>query len=268
MRSTIVAAFVAACLAPAPVVAQAQHAHEQTHGLHSHRGPGPHFIDAFFTENAFLERKIRPDVLILSGATADRYTAQVEVEWALIPRASLIVRLPFHRLDVVGLPSETGIGDVEIGAKVALVNDTRRVILAAGADLELPTGDADRGLGEEHAAAAPFLLAWLPFGAERRWLLQTAAHLEVPLETDPTTEALVSAAVSWTSPLGITPLVEWLVEFEVNDPDPVWAVAPEFRWEFAAGWEVGAAVRVPVTGPTDEHVRVAVGAIRHFPLPR
>ena len=35
---------------------------EPEHGpaqVHSHQGAGPHFIDAFYTENAYLERKIR-----------------------------------------------------------------------------------------------------------------------------------------------------------------------------------------------------------------
>lgn len=268
MRWMLAAAACAAiAVVPLPLTAQ-EHDHDQAHGVHSHRGPGPHFIDAFYTENAYLERKIRPDVFVSVGEAADRYTAQVEVEWAVLPRAALIVHAPVHHVVPQGAPSETGIGDLELGAKVALVNDRRRFILAAGADLELPTGDASRGLGEEHAALAPFLLGWLPFGPDRRWLLQTAAHLEVPLEANPATEVVLSMAISWTSPLGVTPLVEGLVHFEGSDPDPVWAVAPGFRWEFAPAWEVGAGVRIPVAGPAEEEVGFVAGLIRHFPLPR
>lgn len=260
------AAAVAATFVIA-VPASAQHTHEEQ-GVHSHRGPGPHFIDAFFTENAYIERKLRPDVFVATGDGEERYTARLEVEWALVSRFSLLVHAPVHHVVPVGAPSETGVGDVTAGAKLALVNDRERFILAAGGDVELPTGDEARGLGEGHAAAAPFLLAWLPFGPERRWLIQGGGHLDVPLEAGHETHAELSAALSWTSPAGVTPIVEGIVELAPSGGPASWAVAPEFRWEFAPAWELGAAVRVPVGGPAEEDVRVAVGAIRHFALPR
>ncbi len=235
---------------------------------HSHTGPGPHFIDAFFTENAYIERKIRPDLFVATADEGERYTLQVEVEWALVPNLSLITHVPFHHLSPAVGPSPTGLGDVSIGPKLAVINDRRRFILALGADLELPTGDADRGLGEEHAAAAPFLLAWIPFGGERRWLLQTSGHLDVPLAGDEDPHAEVSAALSWTSPLGLTPIVEGIAEFSTGGGPAAWAVAPQFRWEVAHHWEIGAAVRLPVSGPKEEDIRLAFGFIKHFHLPR
>ena len=268
MRSCMFVAVAAILFTPARAPAQEGH-HDHFHGgAHSHRGPGPHFIDAFFTENAFLERKLRPDVFFSSGDNGKGYTAQLEVEWAFLPRFSAIVHAPFHHVAPNGLPSESGIGDIGIGAKAALVDDQSAFILALGADLELPTGDENRGLGEEHAAIAPFLLGWLPFGPERRWLLQTSAHADIPLEADPESHVELSAALSWTSPLGISPILEGLVEFEVQGGPASWALAPGFRFEFAPAWELGGAVRFPVSGPREEDVRIAAGVIRHFPLPR
>ncbi len=264
MRVAIALAVVLTAL-PAAVPAQ-DHPHgAQAHGdeLHSHRGPGPHFVDAFFTENAYLERKLRPDVVYAASDEGSRTTFQLEGEWAVARRVAFIVHAPVHRLAPTGAPAETGIGDVTVGAKLALVNDPRRFILAVGADAELPTGDATRGLGEEHAAAAPFLLAWLPFGPERRWLAQGAVHTDIPLAGADGAHWETSAALSWTSPLGVTPIVEIGASFATRE-EVAWFAAPEFRWEVGPAWEVGAAVRLPIGGPRHEDYRIALGAIRHF----
>lgn len=254
----------------APAMAASQQPEEKHgHGVHSHRGPGPHFIDAFFTENAYIERKVRPDLFVQIGEEGDHYTAQLEVEWALWRNFSVIVHAPFvQHVSPTDGAGQTGIGDLSIGPKLAVINDREAFILALGGDLAIPTGDAERGLGEEHAAAAPFLLAWLPFGPDRRWLAQSGVHIDVPLEGDEHAHAEVSAALSWTSPLGVTPIIEAISEFSVEGGPTSWAVAPEVRWEFAPAWEVGAAVRVPVGGPREEDVRIAVGVIRHFALPQ
>ncbi|GBD31940.1 hypothetical protein HRbin33_00901 [bacterium HR33] len=268
MRRTLLAAGAAAVFWTLPAAAQhPEHTHE--HGeVHSHRGPGPHFIDAFFTENAYIERKVRPDLLASIEEGSRRYTAHLEVEWALHPDISIIVHAPAHHLVRDGLPAETGLGDISVGPKVAVLNDRSAFILSLGADLELGTGDESRGLGEGHSALAPFLLAWIPFGKERRALLQTALHVGFPLAAGHEAHGEASAALSWTSPLGLTPILEGIVEFGFEGEETDWAVAPEFRWEFAPAWELGAGAKIRVSGPGEEKLRLTVGAIRHFPLPR
>ncbi len=264
---------LAACLLVlAPGIAAAQeddHQHTHDGGIHSHRGPGPHFIDAFFTENAYIERKLRPDLFISDGDEGQLYTAQLEIEWALIPDVSVITHLPFHhRSPELGM-SETGIGDIGIGSKWAVVNDRERFILAVGGDFDIPTGDAERGLGEEHAAFAPFLLTWLPFGHERRWTFQSAGHVEFPLGAEDESEHVeMSVALSWTSPIGVTPILEGIVEYALDGGPATWFIAPEFRWEIMHALEVGAGIRIPVSGPKEDNYRLVIGAIRHFPLPR
>lgn len=156
---------------------------------------------------------------------------------------------------------------MNIGAKVAVINDRRALILATGADLELPTGDETRGLGEGHAAAAPFLLGWIPFGPERRWLFQAATHIDVPLEAGHETHGEASGALSWTLPLGVTPIVEGLASWSFDGGPPSWWVAPEVRWEFLEAWELGAGVRVRVSALDERRLELAFGMIHHFPLP-
>jgi len=262
----------AALAVAAPLMAQEAHEHgDHDHGtdVHSHRGPGPHFIDAFFVENAYFERKIRPDLMFAGGDAGDIMTAQVEVEWALRPSFGLIVHAPFHAIAPTGGSNESGIGDIAIGSKIGLVNDRRRLIVSTGADFIAPTGDEARGLGEGHWAAAPFLLAWVPFGPERRWLLQGALHADLPLEGSEHGHAETGVALSWTSPLGVTPMLEGIVEIPLDSGEETGtAVAPGFRWEFAEGWEAGASLRLRVSGPREETRRFAVGLIHHFPMPR
>ncbi len=267
MRRTLLAAGAAAFLTVPALAQHGEHGHQ--HGeVHSHRGPGPHFIDAFFTENAYIERKVRPDLLTSIADGSRLYTAHLEVEWALHPDFSVIVHVPAHYLLRDALPAETGIGDISVGPKFAVLNNRSASIVSVGADLELATGDESRALGAGHSALAPFLLAWIPFGKERRWLLQTALHVDFPLAAGHEAEGEASAALSWTSPLGLTPILEGIVEFGFEGEETNWALAPEFRWEFAPAWELGAGARIRVSGPEEEKARLIVGAIRHFPLPR
>jgi hypothetical protein len=268
-RSRLVAALLLLPAAPAPAQEPPtdRHSHSSESVAHSHRGPGPHFIDAFHTENAYLERKVQPDVSYLSGDHADLVTATLEIEWALFRRLALIVHAPMHSRSSA-IRRETGVGDLSLGVKVPVVLRPSSLIIAAGADLVVPTGDEDRGLGAGHAAAEPFVLAWLPFGPDRRWLIQTAGHLDMPLAGDEPVGAEVAAALSWTSPFGITPLLEGIGEFPVEgDGGPTWWLAPGVRWEFLSAWETGASLRVGVSGPEveDGRFQVTVGLIRHYP---
>jgi hypothetical protein len=264
--------FLAAALVASPAAAVAQHTeHDSAHArqaVHSHRGAGPHYVDALFTENAYLERKLRPDLLAAATAGGEAYTARLELEWAFARQASVVIHLPFHHVVSAGLSHETGPGDIRAGPKVALIQ-RRTVIIAGGADFTAPTGSAARGLGEGHWSAAPFVLAWVPFGPDRAWLLQAAGHLDVPLERGHETHAEVSGALSWTSSGGFTPIVEGIVEAPLEGAQAASVfVAPGFRWEFTRAWEVGAASRVRVRGPSEDDLTVIIGFVWHFPLER
>ena len=97
---------------------------------------------------------------------------------------------------------------------------------------------------------------------------QTSGHLSVPLASSEDTHGELSVALSWTSPIGVTPIVELITEFSTGGGPAFWSVAPEFRWEFAAEWELGAAVRLPLSDTREADYEIAFGLIRHFGLPR
>lgn len=78
-----------------------------------------------------------------------------------------------------GFSNQSGIGDVRAGAKLALVSDDEQT-LTAQAQFYMPTGDASKAMGTDHASFEPTLLyyrqlseaatlesqfgVWIPFG--------------------------------------------------------------------------------------------------------
>jgi hypothetical protein len=83
----------------------------------------------------------------------------VEVNYGAAPNLQLHVLLPyaFSRPDAQG--TTRGFGDTELGAKYRLVQETaRRPMVGVFPLLEVPTGDADRGLGGGHFRL--FLPVW------------------------------------------------------------------------------------------------------------
>jgi hypothetical protein len=122
------------------------------------------------------------------GAANDIRFQQLYIngEFALSPRISAFGQLPFRWLQPqsfipgtgAGFPNEGGIEDIRAGVRLGLVTDEGQRVTAQ-ARLFLPTGDASRGLGTDHASLEPALLyyqgvnevvaiesqagVWLPF---------------------------------------------------------------------------------------------------------
>ena len=275
MKLTTTCAMMMAAVLPAALAAQDQHPpvddhHAEPHAeAHpDHGGPGPHFMDAFFIENAFIATKIRPDLAFTSVADGSVGTGSVEVEWGVGERFSLIAHAPYHRMVDLG-HAERGLGDLGVGGKVALINRPGSFILSGGAKLEIATGDAARHLGHGYWAAEPFLFAWVPFGPEKRFSFQSAALVKIPFDRLEQDQAEIGAALTWTSPIAVTPVLEAITEFEFAHVDPSWWIAPGFRFPVASGWEIGASFRLPVAGPTshEEDYRFVFGLVRVIRLP-
>ena len=116
----------------------------------------------------------RLPVLVEYGIT-DRLEAEVEAGWLSVPGVDGDVRGP---------------GDLEVGLHYALRPDVATVALTLGADVGLPTGDEERGLGSGRADVELFGIAGLRLG---RGELHVTGMLEVgEEEAEP---ALNAAAV-------------------------------------------------------------------------
>jgi hypothetical protein len=75
---------------------------------------------------------------------------------------SISARLPFASVAFAGRERGAGLGDPEVGVKVAVLSDDALVV-SLGAGLELPIGDEDRGLGGGHFELTPFVIgSWAP----------------------------------------------------------------------------------------------------------
>ncbi len=123
------------------------------------------------------------------GPAGDLDFQEVEAafEWALPQfdgRFSLFVEVPLRWIDVT-LPgpevSESGLGDLRLGFKWALVATEKR-FWTLQLRAYLPTGDAKDGLGTDHASIEPGVLAYREWG---RWSLQAELRLWLPLDGSP-----------------------------------------------------------------------------------
>ncbi len=94
------------------------------------------------------------------GADRSGDAPHLEVNYGAAPELQLHLIAPYSYARAAGAATTFGIGDVEVGAKVRLVTETSsRPQVGLFPLVELPTGDADRGLGGGHVRA--FLPLWL-----------------------------------------------------------------------------------------------------------
>lgn len=123
------------------------------------------------TEPAYLGRD-----LILNVGFADGETeVEAELEWALSRRLGLVVALPYIDGD------ESGIGDAGLGLRALLVEQPA-FLFSTTVEMELPTGDADKGLGSDAVAIGWHVHTWTDLG---NWTtLQTQLGLEFVPDTD------------------------------------------------------------------------------------
>ncbi len=95
-------------------------------------------------------------------------------EVALSGRFSLFAEVPFRSADLAFAGTESGIGDISVGAKAALVAEDRNY-LTFQLRMYVPTGEAERGLGTDHVSLEPALLSYnqlserVTFEAELRY---------------------------------------------------------------------------------------------------
>lgn len=83
----------------------------------------------------------------------------VDGELALSGRFSLFAEVTFRFADLAFVGNESGIADISVGAKAALVAKDRNY-LTFQVRMYVPTGDAERGLGTDHVSLEPALLSY------------------------------------------------------------------------------------------------------------
>jgi hypothetical protein len=137
------------------------------------------------------------------------------------------LRAPFHILRHDG-EQEMGPGDVSLGGE-AFVH-LARLRLALGADVELPTGDSDAGLGHGTITLAPMASAQVDVAAGFFALAQTSVLLDLDeppasaleaAEQQDERELRAAAGPAWQrGPVVVTGLVRVSVPLAEEDADP------------------------------------------------
>jgi hypothetical protein len=88
----------------------------------------------------------------------------IEVNNGIVPNVQLHIILPMAFSQATGGPLLYGLGDIELGVKYRFVQEgRRRPMIGIFPLLEVPTGDATRGLGSGH------LQTFLPIWLQKSW---------------------------------------------------------------------------------------------------
>ena len=200
---------------------------------------------ALFTEKAFPENEaVLTTTIALRGP--GNVSNELIYEQRLGARSMFEVGVPFGFLNLEGTPSAmpgttspgwtAGLGDLGFAVKHAVLQSARTgSILAAGIDVSVPTGRADRGLGAGTTIFDPFVAYGqiLPAGG----FVQAHAGGEIPVDT---TENKPS--VFWRTVLGwsfsahrygpmYSPMLEVLGARELDTAGAVvtWDLAPQIQ---------------------------------------
>jgi hypothetical protein len=100
----------------------------------------------------------------VARATDTGSLPQLEVNYGILPDVQLHVVAPFAYLSTPGGGTRRGYGDTEVGVKYRFVHEAKSLPQVGIFPLiELPTGDAARGLGSGHTQV------FLPVWAQKSW---------------------------------------------------------------------------------------------------
>ncbi len=206
-----------------------------------------------FTEKAFPEDEAVWQTFVDAEGPAEVET-RLTYEKRFGPRGMMEINVPLAWSDASG-DVEAGLGDIGLGWKQTLYASLERgSIFSLGAEVILPTGDADRGLGKGTAVIEPFAAYGQMLPADA--FVQAQLLVELPLEEGFEDELGWRAALGRTFTTGggwgrtWTPMIEVLGVRELaSGAETSWDVAPQIQVSLSRRQHVLAAVgaRIPVT---------------------
>jgi hypothetical protein len=194
----------------------------------------------------------------LEGITGTYLTVAPLAEFAPVPWFALSGRLPLHHLWLEGDEETTGLGDLDLACKLRLAA-TEAFLVAGGLAAELPTGDADDGLGSGHVELSPFVTGaahsgdWMLHGTMAAlFSLSGGEHHEHINFVSPHADQELRYHLGIARALG----ERWSANLVVAGATVLAAedrgttfltVAPQIGWTPPSAWRVWASVELPVT---------------------
>lgn len=222
------------------------------------------FPRAFFTEKAFPENEtVWTTNVSTQGDTAIGNELVYERRLGARNQLEVIVPMDFQQQGS-GQPWLKGIGDVAFALRrTFLANASSGTIAAAGAEMILPTGNAERGLGNGYTVFEPFAM-WgqaLP----RDSYFQMHGGIEIPSDGEATKEAYLRSAIGTTFAQNRGFGRAWSPQVEVLWARPFgdaseWDVVPQLQVSLSKLQHVllAGGVRVPLTQREERHPQVLV----------
>lgn len=186
------------------------------------------------------------------------------MEASVMPRLSLMARVPLVRIDFDDGRSVMGLGDISTSAKfLCWADEHGKLIVSAGLGLELPTGSAQDALGAGHLEVVPFVAA--SSQPSRRFILSGLVSERVsfgeelsmggsPLAVHERHELFTRLMATWTSltpmgvygSLGVDNVVIWSAESD-EERGPLTARA-ELGLASRQSWRLALRSELPVMG--------------------
>lgn len=175
------------------------------------------------------------------------------------------VAVPINSVDDASNGRSTGLGDLALGYKRVLAHSlSRGNIVSASAEVKLPSGDEDKGLGSGTAVFEPFLT----FGQmlPRDSFVQLQAGVEIPFESAYSKEAFWRAAIGKSFEQGQfgrswSPMVELLgAKPLVSGAGVDWDVVPQMQVSLNTRQHIrlNGGVRIPVNNRDHRSASVIV----------
>lgn len=185
----------------------------------------------------------------------DYLDVRANLEYAFNRRFSWFVEIPFRHLEPEVNESAFGIADFQTGVKFAAVASAERY-LTAQLRFFIPTGEANRGLGTDHATVEPALLYLEKFSDrltlefELAYWHPTSGSSTVGVNFDPNPDAAPPGRFSGD-------VIRYGVGLSYNVAETGWSVAPVLE---LVGWSVLDGFKTRSLGGIPDPPRIADSA--------
>ena len=214
----VIGAAVVIALSPFAIAADVHgHDHELGHERTAPHAAHPHFTHPLVTESPLPENQARFDVTYAradDGAEADEFETELSLEFALTPNVGFELALPYVWIDPEEGGGSDGVGNAEVAVKFASYRfGDKGLVLGAGLEVGLPTGDDEAGTGDDRTVE---LEPYLGFGYRRdRFETIGVLRFGVPVNERESEKAEVDLEVAADLSLlyHFTPRVAGLIEF-------------------------------------------------------
>ena len=182
--------------------------------------PDVDFFYPLVMRRPVIERELELRLLHEKGRDGRETDVAGAVELPILPRWQVELTVPLVFTDPREGAAQGGVGDLELENKVQLLKSIeRRVLVAVGFELRMPSGSERRGLGGE-AAVEPFLAAGIALGAFD--LLGEVAYgwnINSHVHGQPRQELRTGLALGYRPTWWLTPLLELTTVKRTQGPD-------------------------------------------------